>query len=130
MASDGKIMVHMVELLGIWPGEAKIGSSTQEEPVVIVTVRPEPHSFQSHNFGLSLAQAERRWEDLGSILGRLAMFLLLALLPLAATGSSAKVEVERENWNNTSSQARSGEKERTAVQLEVMQDGPQKAAIP
>lgn len=126
MASDGRIMVHMVELLGVWPGEARIGASSQEEPVVIVTVRPEPNSFQSHNFGLSLAQAERLWEDLGSILGRSVMVLLVALLALAATGCSAKVEVERAHWNKTSSES-TGEKGRTAVQVELLHDQSHKA---
>ena len=87
MAEQRKLMVQMVDLLGVWPGEAKVGSSSHEEPVVVVTIRPEPETtFRPHNVGISWAQAERLWEDLGSILQRSAVLLLLALCRLLRQG--------------------------------------------
>ncbi len=41
MAESPNLKVKVVELLGVWPGEAKVGSPPVEQPVVIVTVRPE-----------------------------------------------------------------------------------------
>ena len=70
-----------------------------------------------HNVGISWVQAERLWEDLGSILQKSAVLLLLAL----CTGCSARVDVERENWSKTPSEA-NGRKDRTAVQVELLQN--------
>ncbi len=126
MADPRNLMVQMVEYLAAWPGEAKVGSPPVEEPVVVLTFRPDERSFRPHNVGISWAQAERLWEDLGSILQKSAVFLLLAL----CTGCSARVDVERENWRKTSSEA-NGRKDRTAVQVEVMQNlQPEGKTIP
>ena len=80
MAGNDNLIVQMVELLGVWPAEAKVGSPPVKEPVVVITVRPYPGSNRSHNLGISLAQAQRLFEDLASVLQRSVVLLMLAVL--------------------------------------------------
>ena len=91
--SDG--MVQLVEFLSV--ARARTDLDTAEgRPIVVVTVRPHPdRSWQSHNLGLAIPQAERLRDDLIDLLKTPTAFLLLAVLALAS-GCSAKVEVTNE----------------------------------
>ena len=72
---------QFVEILSV----ARI-KTDQEEPAVVLTVRPQPdRSWQPHNLGLTWSQAERLRDDLETLLRGSATFLLIAALALATT---------------------------------------------
>jgi hypothetical protein len=99
MAGNSKLNVQMVDLLAVWAGDAKVGDATEEEPVVIVTVRPDPGSFRPHNIGLTSEQAQRLCADLASLFETFSSLgvLLLAILALGFTGGcSARYEARDE----------------------------------
>ena len=109
----------------------------EERPAVILTIRPKPDSWQPHNLGLTIPQAERLRDDLDALLKTPATFILLAVLALA-TGCSAKVEVINERSTATQADpdsvptappAAALEKHRTAVEIDIFgQQQPEPAA--
>ncbi len=123
MSNRNKVMAQPVGYLGL--AEGVVGSPPGEERVVIITIRPEPSSFCPHNIAIAKAQAERLWEDLGTVLYR-SVVLLLCLLLATATGCSARVEVESSKWTtpppaSSESDATAGEKARTTVEVDLLQ---------
>lgn len=59
----------IVELLGVEAAILTNAEQTAEAPVVLITVRPEPHnSWRSVSFPLSWRQAERLRDDLTELL--------------------------------------------------------------
>lgn len=86
------------------------------------------HSVEYHSRSDSQAakaQAQRLWEDLGSVLNRSAV--LLACVLLAAIGCSAKVEVESSRRcsplpASEVTQAATTERARTVVEIGVLQE--------
>ena len=114
ISAEKPLISQLVELLGIsqataWP------PSTDE--VVIITVRPQPNSFHPHNIALKKAQAIRLLKDLESPL-RPTVVVLVACLALAASGCSARIEVERaSDTSATGTEISSTEIGRTAVEV-------------
>jgi len=91
-ADKRRLRVQMVELLAVWPAEALLNDPTNGEPVVILTIRPDPSNWFSVNLALTTAQAGRLMADLQNLL--IPFGLLVAILLAATVGCSAKVEVE------------------------------------
>ena len=58
------ILVHEVDYLATT--NAKIGN----EPVVVITIRPDLPSFRPHNLSIPRSSAERLLEDLKGLLNR------------------------------------------------------------
>jgi len=114
--ADNDISVHEVEYLSVSTGKI------DDEPVVIITVRPELPSFRPHNLSIARSQAERLFEDLKTILSRSAVWLVL----VALAGCSADVEVERETTSATAEpESLTTERSRTAVSVDLLRDqGP------
>ena len=100
MAEQRKLMVQMVDLLGVWPGEAKVGSPPVEEPVMVITVRPEPTKPSARIMSASLGF---RPNGFGKIWGPSCKSRRCSSYLPSATGCSARVDVERENWSKTPS---------------------------
>ena len=128
MSAEKPLMSQLVELLGIsqataWP------PNTDE--LVLITIRPQQHSFQSLNLALRKAQAIRLLKDLESLLHAPAV-VLVACLALAASGCSARVQVERGNkTDSTASEAHTAEINRTTVDLDLHpRPSPPKPAPP
>ena len=81
------------------------------------------------NIAIVKAQAERRWEDLGTVLTRSLLFLVCGLLAATTCGCSAKVEVGSVNRTSpasvsSQSQVSTGEKARTTVEVDLLQSRP------
>ena len=83
--ADHQAKVHEVELLSV--STAHVG----DEPVVVISIRPDEGSFRPHNIGLHRSQAERLLEDLKRLLAVAPLLLLLM------TGCSGRVDVTTEN---------------------------------
>jgi len=117
-------MTQLVELLGLAEAMA------DDEPVVVITVRPDPNCFHPHNIALKKAQAVRLLRDLESLLKVPAMFLV-ASLAVVACGCSARVEVERAgDTSATGTEISSTEFGRTAVELDFQPRSPQPVPQP
>lgn len=108
---------------------AATNAKIDDEPVVIITIRPDEGSFRPHNLAIARPQAERLLEDLKTILSRSGVWLvLLALVGLA--GCSTSVDVERETTSSrpeaaAESEVLTTERSRTAVSVDLLQDrGP------
>ena len=127
MSAQEPLMTQLVELLGIshatgWP------PSTEE--VVIITVRPQPDSFRPHNIALKKAQAVRLLKDLESLLN-VPVVVLVAFLPLASCGCSARVEVDRANDTDaTATEATTAEISRTTVEVDFQPRSQQPVSQP
>ncbi len=125
MAENGSLNLQFVEYLAAWPAEAKIGSSAENQPVVVITVRPEPETtFRSHNAGFTWAQARRLCDDLTSIFQSFGLLLLLALITFAG-GCSARYEA-REETKTDHQEKRDFAEEKAAVkfQFDLLQNAP------
>jgi hypothetical protein len=109
LSDDKPVFVQLVELLGV--AEAVVN----DEPVIVITIRPDPPNFWPHNIALTKDQAWRLATDLGSLL--LPFVLLLSLLTM--TGCGTKVEVESANWDSSS-----GERTRTQAEVDVLRPEP------
>jgi multisubunit Na+/H+ antiporter MnhC subunit len=103
-----EIQSHLVEYLAV--DEGLLGDPTTGEPVVLLTIRPEPLvSFESVNLAIPMSQAGRLFADLTNLL---MPFVLLVSLLAATLGCSARVQVERTS---------TAEKANTAIQLSLLQ---------
>jgi hypothetical protein len=111
MSDDKPVFVQLVELLGV--AEAVVN----DEPVIVITIRPDPPNFWPHNIALTKDQAWRLATDLGSIL--LPFVLLVCVLLATATGCGARVDLESADWDSSSGQAA-----RTAVEVDLLQPQP------
>ena len=75
---------------------------------------------------------DRPWDHLGDVL----KFVITAVLALAAAGCSARVETESENWGASPAsispewQVSTGEKARTAVEVDLLQTRPSEPSPP
>ena len=116
--ADHEVQVHEVEFLSI--SNAKI----LEEPVVVITVRPDEGSFKPHNISIPRSQAKRLLEDLKSVLSRPTAFLMLIAL-VGFAGCSADVEVETQT-TSPRPEAATGvlttERSRTAVSIDLLRE--------
>ncbi len=62
-------MLPIVEVLGVEAATLTNADQTVEAPVVIITIRPEPHrSWQSFSFTVGWQQAARLRDDLARLL--------------------------------------------------------------
>ena len=93
MSDDKPVFVQLVELLGVAEAVAN------EQPVIVITIRPDPPNFRPHNIALTKEQAWRLATDLGSLL---LPFVLLVCVLLATTGCGARVEIESAKWGSSS----------------------------
>lgn len=125
------VMAQPVVYLGL--SDSVASRPSKEEPVIVITIRPDEDSFRPHNLAIAKAQAQRLWEDLGSVLNRSAV-LLAGIALASAIGCSAKVEVESASRGSRlpvpeGTQAVTGERARTAVEVRLLQDrSPEPAA--
>ena len=110
--ADHDIQVHEVELLSVSNAEIL------EEPVVIITIRPDLPAFRPHNLSIARSQAERLLEDLKTLLSRSTVGLLLMAL-VVFSGCSTDVEVESETSSRPDVTT---ERSRTAVSVDLMRD--------
>ena len=121
--AEHEVQVHEVQFLAAT--NAKVG----DEPVVIITIRPDlPSSYRPHKLGIPRSQAERLLADLKTILSRSTVWLVLLVLGFA--GCSSSVEVERETTSSRPEAAvdpevLTSERSRTAVAVDLFQEqGP------
>lgn len=114
--ANHEVQVHEIEYLAV--SNATIG----DEPVVIITIRPDLPSYRPHNLGLHRSQAERLFEDLRTLLSRSGVWLLLMALA-GLTGCSADVEVETQTTSpRPEAEALTTERSRTAVSVDFLRD--------
>lgn len=116
------VMAQPVEYLGL--SDSVASRPSKEEPVVVITIRPDEGSFRPHNLAIAKAQAQRLWEDLGSVLNRSAV-LLAGIALASAIGCSAKVEVESARLGSPLpasevTQAATDERAKTAVEVRLL----------
>lgn len=115
--ANHEVQVHEIEYLAV--SNAKVG----DEPVVIITIRPDEGSFRPHNLGIARSQAERLLEDLKTVLSRSAVGLVL--LALGFSGCSADVEVETQTTSprpEAESEVLAIQRSRTAVSVDFLRD--------
>ncbi|MHB8971289.1 MAG: hypothetical protein ACYC4N_12650 [Pirellulaceae bacterium] len=112
MSDDEPVFVQLVELLGVAEAVAN------EQPVIVITIRPDPSTFRPHNIALTKDQAWRLATDLGSIL---LPFVLLVSITMTI-GCGAKVDLESANWDSSS-----GERSATSVEVDVLRPQRPKA---
>ena len=93
MSDDKPVFVQLVELLGVAEAVAN------DQPVIVITIRPDPPNFWPHNIALTKDQAWRLATDLGSIL---APVRSLGVRLTTATGCGTRVEVESAKWDSSS----------------------------
>jgi hypothetical protein len=91
--------------------EGLLGHPTTGEPIIILSLRPNPPSFFVVNIAVTKEQAWRLFADLQNIL---VPFVLLMSV-LTATGCGTRVEVESAKWGSTS-----GERARTQVEADLL----------
>ena len=111
MSDDKPVFVQLVELLGVAEAVAN------DQPVIVITIRPDPPHFWPHNIALTKDQAWRLATDLGSIL--LPFVLLVSVLLATTTGCGARVDLESANWESSSGQAA-----KTAVEVDLLRPQP------
>ena len=109
--ADQELKVQEVQFLSI--SNAKIG----DEPVTIITIRPDEGSFRPHNLAITRSQAERLFEDLKQLLAVTPILLLLM------TGCSGRVDVTTENRTHSETV----EKFHTSVGIDVLGDRDESA---
>ena len=110
MPDDKPVFVQLVELLGVAEAVAN------DQPVIVITIRPDPPNFWPHNIAFTKDQAWRLATDLGSLL---LPFVLLVCVLLATTGCGARVEVESAKWGSSS-----GEWAKTQVEVDMLRPQP------
>lgn len=109
MSDDKPVFVQLVELLGVAEAVAN------DQPVIVITIRPDPPNFWPHNIALTKDQAWRLVTDLGSIL---LPFVLLVSITMTI-GCGATVDLESANWDSSS-----GQVARTAVEVDLLRPQP------
>ena len=62
MSDDKPVFVQLVELLGVAEAVAN------DQPVIVITIRPDPPNFWSHNIAITKDQAWRLARDLENLL--------------------------------------------------------------
>lgn len=97
-----------VEYLAV--SEGLLGHPTTGEPIIILSLRPNPPSFFVVNIAVTKEQAWRLFADLQNVL---VPFVLLVIT--TAAGCGARVEVESESWESSS-----GERARTHVEVDLL----------
>jgi hypothetical protein len=113
MSAEKPLFVQLVELLTVTEAVAN------DQPVIVITIRPDPPNFVPHNIALTKAQAWRLARDLENLL---VPFVLLVSLFLATTaGCGARVELESAKWDSSS-----GETARAAVEVDLLRSQPTK----
>lgn len=103
------VPIQPVEYLAV--SEGLLGHPTTGQPVVIVTIRPDPPSFLVVNLALPLDQAWRLARDIENLL--VPFVLLLGIL--LTTGCGLRADVESAKWASSS-----GERERASVQIDLL----------
>jgi hypothetical protein len=115
-----EIPSQSVEYLSV--NQGLLGDPAIGEPVVIITIRPEPlESFEVVNLAIPMPQAQRLLADLTNLL--MPFVLLLGLLA-ATIGCGARVDVGSKRWGSAS-----GEIAKTAVEVVLLQPRPPEAVI-
>ena len=107
MSDDKPVFVQIVELLGVAEAVAN------DEPVVVITIRPDPPNFFPHNLALTMAQAWRLMIDLQNVM--IPFVLLVSFLLATTAGCGARVDLESANWDSSS-----GETARAAVEVDLL----------
>lgn len=108
-ANQPHVPTQPVEYLAA--SEGLLGHPTTGEPVVIVTLRPDPPNFAVVNLAIPVEQAWRLAADIQALL--LPFVLLVAVL--TAAGCGARVEVESAKWESSS-----GERARIQAEVDVL----------
>jgi hypothetical protein len=106
MSDDKPVFVQLVELLGVAEAVAN------DQPVIVITIRPDPPNSWSHNIAISKDQAWRLARDLENLL---LPFVLLVSVLLATTGCGARVDLESANWDSAS-----GDTAKVAVEVDLL----------
>jgi hypothetical protein len=106
MTAEKPMHVQPIELLGVTEGMAN------EQPVIVVSIRPDPANWRPHNIVLSKRQATRLLTDLGNLL-RVPVVLLLGCV--LAGGCSARIE---NSTGTTATGTSTTEDHRTRVELD------------
>lgn len=110
MSAEKPVFVQLVELLAVTEAVAN------NEPVIVITIRPDPPNFFPHNIALTKAQAWRLARDLENLL---VPFVLLLVVLLSASGCRARVDSAK--WDSSS-----GETARAAVEVDLLRSSPTK----
>ncbi len=103
------IPTQPVEYLAV--SEGLLGHPTTGQPVVIVTIRPDPPSFLVVNLALPIDQAWRLARDIENLLIPFAFLLAIPLM----TGCGLRADVESAKWSSSSA-----ERARTSVEVDVL----------
>jgi hypothetical protein len=106
MTAEKPMHVQPIELLGVTEGMAN------EQPVIVISIRPDPPNWRPHSFALNKRQATRLLHDLGSLL-RVPVVLLLGCV--LAGGCSARIE---SSTGTTATGTSTTEDHRTRVELD------------
>jgi hypothetical protein len=106
MTAEKPTHVQPIELLGVTEGVA------DEQPVIVISIRPDPPNWRPHSFALSKRQATRLLTDLGSLL-HVPVVLLLGCV--VAGGCSARIE---NSTGTTTTGTSTTEDHRTRVELD------------
>jgi hypothetical protein len=100
--------------------QAQLGPPSDEEPVVLLTIRPEPErTFRPHNLILAMPQARRLRDDLHRLLTASTILLLVL-----STGCHTRVELE----STDAARPGAATSTKTAVQLDFLVDGESEPA--
>ena len=94
MSNDKPVFVQLVELLGVAEAVAN------DEPVIVITIRPDPPNFCPHNIALTMAQAWRLMIDLQNVM--IPFVLLVSVLLATTAGCGTRVDLESTNWDSAS----------------------------
>jgi len=93
MANGRQIQLQEIELLSV----ITANRNRDGESLVVLTIRPDLPNFRPHNIGLSMSQAERLFDDLGTIIQKAALRSAMLLLVVGLAGCSSRVEVSAES---------------------------------
>ncbi|MHB0959310.1 MAG: hypothetical protein ACYC0X_23435 [Pirellulaceae bacterium] len=104
-----ELQTKPVEYLAV--SEGLLGHPTTGEPVIILTIRPDPPSFLVVNLALPIDQAWRLARDIENLLIPFALLLVILL----TTGCRVRANVESAKWASSS-----GERMRTAVEADLL----------